>query len=83
MNGTKVTSKLVQTIKAPVLIFVKELGILALAGIAGILLLTLVYCIPVNQELKESTFEYAGQNGNAVTFRTFGGKLGTAGLASV
>ena len=63
MNGTKVTSKLVQTIKALVLIFVKELGILALAGIAGILLLTLVYCIPVNQELKESTFEYAGQMG--------------------
>ncbi len=45
------------------LFLVKETGILILAGIIGILLLTLVYYVPVNQESKESTFEYAGQMG--------------------
>ncbi len=63
MNGTKDVSKPKSLFGIWIGFFVKYIGILIAAGVVGILLLTLAYHIPVNQESKESTFEYSGQMG--------------------
>lgn len=63
MNHTKENANLGQICKTGVLLFLKYLGILIAAGVVGILLLTLVYCIPVNQESKESSLKYSAQMG--------------------
>ena len=56
LNGTKDVSKPKSLFGIWIGFFVKYIGILIAAGVVGILLLTLAYHIPVNQESKESTF---------------------------
>lgn len=63
MSNTKDGFKPGHIIKTWAIFLGKSLGILLIAGIIGILLLTLAYCIPVNQESKESTFTYSGAMG--------------------
>ena len=63
LNATKDVSRLKSLLRSWIGFFVKYIGILIAAGVVGILLLTFAYHIPVNQESKESTFEYSEQMG--------------------
>ena len=63
MSNTKDGLKPGRIIKTWAVFLGKSLGILLISGMVGILLLTLAYCIPVNQESKESTFAYSGAMG--------------------
>ena len=63
LNATKDVSKQKSLFRIWIGFFVKYIGILIAAGVVGILLLTFAYHIPVNQESKDSTFEYSGQMG--------------------
>ena len=63
LNATKDVSKQKSLFRIWIGFFVKYIGILIAAGVVGILLLTFAYHIPVNQESKDSTFEYSEQMG--------------------
>ena len=63
LNATKDVSKQKSLFRIWIGFFVKYIGILIVAGVVGILLLTFAYHIPVNQESKDSTFEYSEQMG--------------------
>lgn len=63
LNSTKDVSKQKSLFRIWIGFFVKYIGILIAAGVVGILLLTFAYHIPVNQESKDSTFEYSEQMG--------------------